>query len=339
MQNPRLERRDDHYRIRLIVGGKRRNFVCGRISDGRKKAEAKRRELLHQVDHGRLCAPDKITFQQLVDRFREVRFPQLAQATRTAYQYCLGHLLPEIGSIQVKDITRLAVEQLLTKKGKTLSWHSVDQLLRTLRAILNCAVEWNLIVGNPCVRIRHGKKADRFKKRILSPAELRSLIEALDATQDARTGLLVRLLVTSGLRISEAIALCWSDLDMSNCTVTVRRKYYRGDLGNQRQRHLNGHGGLVVWRISYNNYGLTISVSGWTTVSSSVTVTMRQTHLTITTHWTPRWMKKICYGDAFALCCGDLESTRLAWAGTAFAGCISPHYRASQAHPASKLAS
>ncbi len=230
MQNPRLERRDGHYRIRVVIGGKRKNFICGRIADGRMKAEAKRRELLHQADHGQLRALDKITFRQLVGQFKEIRFTQLAQATRTAYDYCLGHLLPEIGDTQVKDITRLGVEQLLAEKSKTLAWHSVDQLLRTLRAILNCGVEWNLTATNPCVRIRHGKKADRFQKRILSPTDLQTLLASLDA----RTRSLVMLLVTSGLRISEAIALRWSDLDLLKCTITVRRKYYRGDLGEPK---------------------------------------------------------------------------------------------------------
>lgn len=230
MQNPKLERRDGHYRIRVMVGGKRKNFICGRTAEGRKKAEGKRRELLHQADQGQLRAMEKMTFRQLVDRFKEIRFSQLAQATRTAYDYCLGHLLPEIGDTQVKDITRLGVEQLLAEKSKTLAWHSVDQLLRTLRAILNCGVEWNLTATNPCVRIRHGKKGDRFCKRILSPADLQTLLASLDAN----TGLLVRLLVTSGLRISEAIALRWSDLDLHDCTITVRRKYYRGDLGEPK---------------------------------------------------------------------------------------------------------
>ena len=141
MQNPKLERRDGHYRIRVMIGRKRRNFICGPISDGRKKAEAKRRELLHQADNGKLRGLDKMTFRQLVDQFKEIRFTQLAQATRTAYDYCLGHLLPEIGDTQVKDITRLGVQRLLAERSKTLSWHSVDQLLRTLGAILNCGVD------------------------------------------------------------------------------------------------------------------------------------------------------------------------------------------------------
>ena len=48
----------------------RRNFICGRIADGRKQAEAKRREVLHQADGGKLRATDKLTFRQLVDRFK-----------------------------------------------------------------------------------------------------------------------------------------------------------------------------------------------------------------------------------------------------------------------------
>jgi integrase len=252
MQNPRLERRDGHYRIRLVIAGRRRNFVCGRIADGRKAAEKRRREILHQADHSRLCAPDKVTFQTLVDRFREVRFPQLAMATQRAYDYCLGHLLPEIGPCPVAELSRLSVEQLLARKSKTLAWHSVDQLLRTLRAILNSGVDWNLIPANPCARIRHGKRADRFGKRILPPADLQTLLASLDAD----TGRLVRLLVTSGLRISEAAALRWSDLDPVAETIIVRRKFYRGDLGEPKSpasKRVRWIGGLAQQLLSARN--------------------------------------------------------------------------------------
>ncbi len=42
--------------------------------------------------------------------------------------------------------------------------------------------------------------------------------------------LLVRLLAVTGLRISEAAGLRWSDIDWQRGTVSVQRRWYRGDL-------------------------------------------------------------------------------------------------------------
>jgi integrase len=59
-----------------------------------------------------------------------------------------------------------------------------------------------------------------------SSAQLRALTEALDAS----TGLLVRLLAVTGLRVSEAIALKWSDIDWNRQVVCVRRRWNRGNM-------------------------------------------------------------------------------------------------------------
>ncbi len=42
--------------------------------------------------------------------------------------------------------------------------------------------------------------------------------------------MLVRLLAVTGLRVGEAIALRWSDVDWQRQTVTVKRRWYRGDM-------------------------------------------------------------------------------------------------------------
>lgn len=45
------------------------------------------------------------------------------------------------------------------------------------------------------------------------------------ASLDANTGLLVRLLAVTGLRVGEPIALKWSDIDWQRQTVTVKCRW------------------------------------------------------------------------------------------------------------------
>lgn len=234
-QQPKIELRKDvprpYWRLRLFVptptGLRRRNFDLGfRDETTRKQANKKRLELLAKVNRGELHDSGGMAFSGLVERFRELRLPSLKASTQALYQQHLEHhLLPAFGGYELEQINRLRIEQFLASKSG-LSWWTRRGILTVLSAVLGAAVEWQALDHNVASGIVLPQKVEKNPKVIPSAEQLRLLTAALDAN----TGLLVRLLAVTGLRVSEAIALKWSDMDWQRQTVTVRRRWYRGSM-------------------------------------------------------------------------------------------------------------
>ncbi len=127
--------------------------------------------------------------------------------------------LGEIGNYRLVDVT---TEDLISWQSALLSRFAattVSDTRTTARQVFASAQELNLIRVNPVERLK-APKVVKKTGRTLTVHEVRSLLEATD---NHRYGLVVRILFTTGLRVSEALGLSWDDLDARSGTVTVRR--------------------------------------------------------------------------------------------------------------------
>ena len=127
--------------------------------------------------------------------------------------------LGEIGEFRLVDVT---TEDLISWQSALLSTFAattVSDTRTTARQVFASARELNLITVNPVERLKPPKVVKQAG-RTLALDEVRSLLEATDSH---RYGLVVRVLFTTGLRVSEALGLSWDDLDTSLGTATVRR--------------------------------------------------------------------------------------------------------------------
>jgi integrase len=122
---------------------------------------------------------------------------------------------------------------------------TVRRILASVRSCLATAMHEGLIRFNPtagaALPVRDDQRAaeagedDEPDRRALSRDELATLLTV--APERHRT--LLRLLASTGLRISEALALRWQDvaLDGSQPRVKVRRAYVKGRFNPPKSRH------------------------------------------------------------------------------------------------------
>jgi integrase len=163
-----------------------------------------------------------------------------AQA-RADYRRSLdGHVLPFFRGARLSDVERVDVRRLVAKlEGRGLSPASVVKNLTPLRAMFATALDDGLVSANPCAGIRVNRRRaegdEHFEAKAMTRAELARLLAAMPD----RWRLLFELLAKTGLRISEALGLEWSDVEFgSTPRLHVRRQYYRGAL-----RQLKTHAG------------------------------------------------------------------------------------------------
>lgn len=134
-----------------------------------------------------------------------------------------------IGSTPLRSVSHEDVDRLLAHlrgnglKGKH---RAIQQLYRMLRKAL-ADVRPRLAV-NPCDGVDR-PQSPKPETRSFSPEELRSVLVAADkplpgdTVVDETFSALVYFLAHSGLRIGEALALTWADVDLDERLVHVRR--------------------------------------------------------------------------------------------------------------------
>jgi integrase len=156
----------------------------------------------------------------------------LTTAGRADLEWRLSsHLLPTFAArrlheITVEDVDRYRLAKV--RQGK-LGSTSINKTLTTLAAILEAAVEYELIDRNPARGRRRRLPASTPKRSWIDRADhIAAMLDGagkLDQRARTRCGQRRALLATltfAGLRIGEALSLRWRDLDLARGTITVR---------------------------------------------------------------------------------------------------------------------
>ena len=119
--------------------------------------------------------------------------------------------VPHIGTMMLADLSPRHIEAMyrtLAPRYTHATMHSTQAVLTTA---MKAAVRWRLIEHNPAAGVPIPKTVKPPRERLAwTPEQVRAL---LAATEGDAWGPLWRLLYDSGLRIGEALALRWPDLD------------------------------------------------------------------------------------------------------------------------------
>ena len=88
------------------------------------------------------------------------------------------------------------------------------------------AADWGYWTGqNPTLKTTLGRRKAKREKRILSDDQFRQLMAAVPP----EVRLMIATAVTTGMRVSEIIALKWKCVDLDRGSARVEERYYRGD--------------------------------------------------------------------------------------------------------------
>lgn len=212
-----------------VENGKRKSCKLGTLAElptraaALEKAQTVRRNL-------RLVAERSIlTVTAVVKRFREERMPERF-STRYGYEaWIKNHILPRWGNRPLTELQPRAVE--LWLKSLPLSPKSRVHIRGVISQLWEFAM-WAEIVPtqrNPMQLVTiKGATKRRKKPHSLTVEEFRSFLGQLE--EPIRTVALV--CVSFGLRISEALALKWSDVDWLNGTLLIERGIVRQRVGS-----------------------------------------------------------------------------------------------------------
>ena len=107
-------------------------------------------------------------------------------------------------------------------EGKTrLSDKTVSEYHRLISSILTAAVQWQVIIANPCDRVKP-PKVERKEAVSLDEVQANELITCLQS-EPIKYRTAVMLTLYTGLRRGEVCGLDWSDIDFENGLVKINK--------------------------------------------------------------------------------------------------------------------
>lgn len=221
------------YALRFRALGRRQYVTLGKADDGwdHQRAETELRHVLADVERGRwqpateasTSEPREIpTFHEFASEWLERRRPDLKPKTIVDYEWALSlHLLPEfadyrLDAIGIREVDRYKAWKL--REGK-LQPNAINKTIARLAQILDEAIEdGHMGPTNPAKGWRRRARGTKPRRTWVEPEQLPSLLEA--ASPQMRP--ILATMVGAGLRLGEAVALTWGDLNLAAGTLTVQ---------------------------------------------------------------------------------------------------------------------
>jgi integrase len=225
-------RKDGRYEGRYTVqtpDGPKRKRVYGRKY---KEVQRKLAEAMGDAAKGIVYDDENMSVGEYLDRWlRDSQRGSVRQSTFDRDSYLIRvHVKPVLGRVKLKNLTPLDVQSLYRDRlDNGLSSSTVNKIHGVLHKAFGQAVRWSLIPRNPTDAVKPPRPAPE-EMRPLSSEEARRL---LDAAKGDKLEALYVLAVTTGMRRGELLGLKWSDVDLKNATVSIRRTLTRTDNGKR----------------------------------------------------------------------------------------------------------
>jgi len=202
------------------INGKRRSRTIGTRQEFPTKTSAWRQVRRLEILPRETSSTDGGTMKALVTRYEAERFPIRHDTARAYRSWLKNHILPKWGDQPLSAIQPQPVE--LWLRGLALAPKSKTHL----RSIMHSLFEFAMFAGvlergrNPISLVRNVGATHRVRQaQSLSVEQFQALLKELPEPFET----LALCCATMGLRISEALALRWGDIDWRGSRINVER--------------------------------------------------------------------------------------------------------------------
>lgn len=227
------------------VNGKRQKKEKGGFHT-KKEAEAALAKAITEYNRaGQIFEPSEITVSDYLDQWYDLYCkPNLKYNTQIGYLRIMeGHLKPRFGHYRLKALTSAVLQEYANDlKMNGFSKSHLKGILSVLGAAMNYAVEpLHYITDNPMRYVKIPKVEKKARERIiLTLDEWQQIISRFPAGSRFHIPLMIGFY--TGLRISEAFALTWDDIDLENRTITVSKQIVKRNFGSEVRKAMDTHG-------------------------------------------------------------------------------------------------
>lgn len=196
----------------------------------KKEAKLALSRLKLDYEENGLQKDEKETFRQVYELWVETYKTTVKEVTFIKNEIKFNKwILPVYGDLRIKEVTVKRAQQIVNKWAKETDQYKV--LHSTAKRIFEYAINLGLIQYNPLAHVMMPKRAKKATNsdtvKMYSKEQLKALFGYVNSLKPNYSNdynkTLLRFLFYSGCRISEALALDWSDIDFENNNVLINK--------------------------------------------------------------------------------------------------------------------
>ncbi len=216
------------------VNGKRKSISKGGFRTKAEALTAGTAAMNEYNSSGQSFTPSELSVSDYLDYwFDNYCKTNLKYNTQLGYLSIIeNRLKPQFGQYRLKSLSIASVQEYVNQlKLNGLARSSVVGILSVLSAAYEYAIEpLQYVKENPCTRAKIPKFEKQPKERVIIPPEdFKKILERFPSSTPFYLPLMIGYY--TGLRISETFALCWSDIDFENRTLSVTKSVVKRNYG------------------------------------------------------------------------------------------------------------
>lgn len=216
-----------------ITGKKVKTTITGRTKK-EVKAKAQQAQSNFKANGSTVFKRVKVTtYRELTDLWLEnyqmTVKPQTLVSTR---QFLKNHILPVFGDMQLDKIHIAHIQSWVNKLAFKIVNYGVAASIN--KRILQYGVSMQLIPFNPAreVILPRPQKAGANRTKFIDKEDLKTFLDYMERLAPTAynyyyDSVLYKLLLATGCRYGEAVALEWSDIDFNSATISITKTYNR----------------------------------------------------------------------------------------------------------------
>lgn len=232
-----IKRNDGRWMGKIMVGhtedGKP-NFL---YSYGKTEAEAKRKlktKIQEYNDKRGIITEDISVKKWFTVWLKNVMKPILKPKSYEAKERCVNNfIIPKLGGLKVEQVTPNDVQNLINDMvSDGYSYSQIQKVYNTIGQRYKQAIEQRQATFNPTVGVQLPKKlkdaSDLSPAKAMTKDEVKKLLQRAYQKYPCGTCYypradLIVLLLQTGMRVGEALALTWDDVDFENRYISINK--------------------------------------------------------------------------------------------------------------------
>lgn len=221
------QRKDGTWTGRIFLGYKDDGKQNVKAVYGKTESEVKRklRSLQEEIIKYDTQNIPKLTLSELLTDWQTTikKYELKPSSYDRLEQIIHNNIIPYIGYLQISAITSQDIQQYINQLTDKYSYSTIKKAYNAINAVMKLAIERDYIRKNPCSSVRLPKQMQRPKSDIefFTDEEVELITQA--AIRKYKTGRYIYkhgyaiiLLLNTGLRVGELLALKWSNVDFEN---------------------------------------------------------------------------------------------------------------------------
>jgi integrase len=227
-----IARGERRWLVRVYLGRDRetrtRTYHNRTIYGSLRYAQAFLTRKLHERDLARGVEGVQVTLNEFLDHWLKTAVkPRFRGKTYRDYAAMLRrYIRPAIGARMLASLSPLEIQAAYQVMiDRKLSARTVRYAHAVLRAAIRQAIRWQLLLADPTQGVQLPCQQCR-EMSVLNTEQARSFLKTASHSPQAS---LFAVALTTGMRPSEYLALCWRDIDWDRGTISVVRSIHKNE--------------------------------------------------------------------------------------------------------------